>query len=355
MNQLKLYALTDQYRQEASLYEGLEIGRIIAQHRGSYVVITEDMEMKAEISGKMRYEASEKAQLPAVGDFVMISHEQKNSIAIIHYILTRKSAFLRVEAGSNDQAQVVATNIDTVFLCMSLNKNYNLNRMERYLSIAWDSGATPVIVLTKSDLCENHQEIIEEIEGISFYSDIITTSMFEDNVDKFIPYLQEGMTAAFIGSSGVGKTTLINQLLRNKSLETKEISKGDKGKHTTTGRELFLSSYGGVVIDTPGMRELGALSVDLSKSFSDIDELASQCKFNDCSHSTEPGCAVQKALLDGLIDKRRLDSYFKLKIETTYDGLNSKQIEKQKIDRMFKEVGGMKKSRKNIKNKRKMN
>lgn len=353
MNILKSYGLTDRYINESSIYEDLNLARVIAQYKGSYKVITDDGEQRAQISGKLRYETTELAKFPAVGDYVMVSYQKREDTAIIHHILTRKSVFLRTAVGIREQAQVVASNIDILFICMSLNSNYNLNRLERYLSIAWDSGATPVIVLTKSDLCEKLTQVIREVEQVSLFSDVINTSMFEDNIDKFEPYLKEGITAAFIGSSGVGKSTLINQILGETMRETKEIGKGDKGKHMTTGRELFLSPLGGVVIDTPGMRELGVQSADLSKSFADIGELAQQCKFNDCTHTNEPGCAIQKALSDGLIDKRRLDSYFKLKNETSYEGLNSKQIENQKIERMFKEVGGMKNARKFAKEKRK--
>nr|WP_073272210.1 ribosome small subunit-dependent GTPase A [Alkalibacter saccharofermentans] len=346
---LKSYGLTDRYINESSFYEGLRLARVIAQHKGSYKVITVDGEQQAQISGKLRHETTELYKFPAVGDYVMVSYEKIEDTAIIHYILSRKSVFLRTAVGIKKQAQIVASNIDIVFICMSLNSNYNLNRLERYLSIAWDSGATPVIVLTKSDLCENLTQVIREVEQVSFYADIITTSMFEDNIDKFKPYMKEGITAAFIGSSGVGKSTLINQMLGKTMLETKEVGKSDKGKHTTTGREMFPSLLGGVVIDTPGMRELGIQSADLSKSFADIERLAQDCKFNDCSHKNEPGCAIQKALSEGTIDHRRLNSYTKLKNEASYEGLNSKQIENQKIERMFKEFGGMKNARKLVK------
>lgn len=353
MKLLKAYGLTDRYINESIMYEGLKLARVIAQYKGSYKVITDEGEQQAQISGKLRYETTELAKFPAVGDYVMVSCENREDTAIIHHILTRSSVFLRTAVGIKEQAQVVASNVDIVFICMSLNSNYKLNRLERYLSIAWDSGATPVIVLTKADLCENLSQVIQEVEQVSFYSDIITTTMFEDNINKFKPYLKEGVTAAFIGSSGVGKSTLINQILNQRMLETKEIGKGDKGRHTTTGRELFLSPLGGVVIDTPGMRELGVQSADLSKSFADMEELAQQCKFNDCSHTNEPGCAIQKALSEGTVDQRRLDSYFKLKNEASYEGLNSKQIENQKSERLFKEVGGMKNARKFAKEKRK--
>lgn len=346
MKLLKSYGLTDRYINESSIYEGLRLARVIAQYKGSYKIITDNGEQKAQISGKLRHETTELSKFPAVGDFVMVSYEKTEDTAVIHHILTRKSVFLRTAVGIKDQTQVVASNVDSVFICMSLNSNYNLNRLERYLSIAWDSGAMPVIVLTKSDLCENLTQVIQEVEQVSFYSDIITTSMFENNIDKFKPYLKEGITAAFIGSSGVGKSTLINQMLEKSILETKETGKDDKGRHTTTGREMFPTILGGVVIDTPGMRELGVQSADLSKSFADIERLAQHCKFNDCSHTNEPGCAIQNALSEGRIDQRRLNSYIKLKNEASYEGLNSKQIESQKLERMFKEVGGMKNARK---------
>lgn len=346
MKLLKSYGLTDRYINESSIYEGLRLARVIAQYKGLYKIITDNGERKAQISGKLRHETTELSKFPAVGDFVMVSYEKTEDTAVIHHILTRKSVFLRTAVGIKDQAQVVASNVDSIFICMSLNSNYNLNRLERYLSIAWDSGATPVIVLTKSDLCENLTQVIQEVEQVSFYSDIITTSMFENNIDKFKPYLKEGITAAFIGSSGVGKSTLINQMLEKSILETKETGKDDKGRHTTTGREMFPTILGGVVIDTPGMRELGVQSADLSKSFADIERLAQHCKFNDCSHTNEPGCAIQNALSEGRIDQRRLNSYIKLKNEASYEGLNSKQIESQKLERMFKEVGGMKNARK---------
>lgn len=346
MKLLKSYGLTDRYINESSIYEGLRLARVIAQYKRLYKIITDNGERKAQISGKLRHETTELSKFPAVGDFVMVSYEKTEDTAVIHHILTRKSVFLRTAVGIKDQAQVVASNVDSVFICMSLNSNYNLNRLERYLSIAWDSGATPVIVLTKSDLCENLTQVIQEVEQVSFYSDIITTSMFENNIDKFKPYLKEGITAAFIGSSGVGKSTLINQMLEKSILETKETGKDDKGRHTTTGREMFPTILGGVVIDTPGMRELGVQSADLSRSFADIERLAQHCKFNDCSHTNEPGCAIQNALSEGRIDQRRLNSYIKLKNEASYEGLNSKQIESQKLERMFKEVGGMKNARK---------
>ncbi len=346
MNLLDNYGLTDRYINEATIYEDLTIGRVVAQYRGLYKVVTNTSELMAEISGKLRYNTDELAKYPAVGDFVMLKSSGDADRVIIQQILTRRSAFLRKAVGVSGQAQVVAANIDIVFICMSLNNNYNLSRLERYLSVTWDSGATPVIILTKSDLCDDVEGAVLEVERVSYFSDVIALSMNDNVSEKLEKYLQKGITTAFIGSSGVGKSTLINNLLGENILTTNEINKDDKGRHTTTGREMFICPTGGIVIDTPGIRELGAESADLSKSFTDIEELASRCRFSNCTHTTEPGCAVRKAIEEGLIDDRRLENYFKLKTESGYDGLNSKQREFKKLERMFRDVGGMKNVRK---------
>lgn len=341
MNLLNQYGVTERFLAQATMFPDYILARVVAQYRGKYKIVTEQNEMLAEISGKLRYDTDELAMYPAVGDYVMI--DAVGDTAVVHHVLTRKSLFVRKAVGMSGQAQPIAANVDIAFLCMSLNQNYSLNRMERYLSIAWDSGAKPVVVLTKSDLCDNLDSAVEQIDTISFYSDIITVSMYdEDLCEKFLPYFRENQTCAFIGSSGVGKSTIINELLGESVITTQEIGKGDKGRHTTTGREMFPCPLGGVVIDTPGMREMGAESADLSKTFADISELAQQCQFRNCTHTNEPGCAVLKAVENGELDMRRLESYRKLEQEASYDGLSSKEIEIKKSERMFKEVGGMK-------------
>lgn len=352
MNQLNDYSVSERFLAEATLHPDYQLARVIAQYRGKYKIVTEQTEMLAEISGKLRYGTEELAQYPTVGDYVMV--DMQPGLAVIHQVLTRKSLFIRKAVGVSGQVQPVAANVDIVFLCMSLNQNFSLNRMERYLSIAWDSGATPVIVLTKSDLCDNLPQAIAQVEKISCFSDVVTLSMFDTDIcDKFLPYFQRNQTCAFIGSSGVGKSTLINKLLGDVVIETQEIGKGDKGRHTTTGREMFPCPLGGVVIDTPGMREMGAESVDLSKTFTEIEELAQYCRFRDCTHTNEPGCAVLAAVESGELDSRRLESYHKLENEASYDGLSSKEIEVKKCERMFKEVGGMKNARRFAKEQRK--
>ncbi len=350
MNQLTHYGASERWFAEATLYPELSLARVISQYRDLYKIATESGECLAEISGKFRYEAAVVSQYPAVGDFVMADRTDGGSgNAIIHRVLTRKSVFERTAAGSEHQTQVIAANIDTVFICMSLNNDYNLSRLERYLSVAWNSRATPVIVLTKADLCEDLPGVMAEIAAVAPGTDVVATSSLDRaSFDKLLPYLQKGMTASFIGSSGVGKSTLINLLAGEELLVTSKIRQDDKGRHATTRRELLVLPQGGIVIDTPGMRELGVDSVDLARSFLDIDELAAKCRFRDCAHTVEPGCAVRQALEDGTLEQRRLESYQKLQREARYDGLSAKQIEAEKLGEMFKDVGGMKKARKYI-------
>lgn len=350
MNDLKKYGMSERFIAEAALYPEYQLGRVVAQYRGKYKVATEQAETLAEISGRMRFNTEDLIEYPAVGDYVMVAQKDGFSEAVIHKILTRKSIFVRKAVGVSGQSQPVAANIDIVFLCMSLNQNFSLNRMERYLSIAWDSGAIPVIVLTKSDLCEDLPGAVRKVEEISCFSDLIVLSMFDTDIrEKFKPYFEKNQTCAFIGSSGVGKSTIINHLLGKSVLGTQEIGRADKGRHTTTGREMFSCPLGGVVIDTPGMREMGADSADLSKAFNEIEELAAGCRFRDCTHTNEPGCAVLAAVEEGFLSRRRLESFYKLRQEAEYDGLSSKEIEAKKFERMFKDVGGMKNARKLIK------
>ncbi len=344
---------TERIVQQAALYDGLFLGRVVAQYKNLYKVAGENAELMAEISGKLHYNAEDADDYPAVGDFVMIDRDnEQHGNAIIHHILPRKSVFVRRAAGTADIAQVVAANIDTVFICMSLNNDFNLRRVERYLAIAWDSGAIPVIVLTKADLCRDLDAKLSEIESSAVGVDVVvTSSMTDDGYKAVLKYITPGQTVALLGSSGVGKSTLLNRLLGENVIETREIRKDGKGRHTTTRRELIVIPTGGAVIDTPGMRELGVESVNLEKAFTDIDELASRCKFRDCRHENEPGCAVRKAVIDGMISEERLSSYKKLKKEAKYEGLNSKQIEKEKINEMYSGFGGMKNARNYIKSK----
>ncbi|MGM9923153.1 MAG: ribosome small subunit-dependent GTPase A [Bacillus sp. (in: firmicutes)] len=349
--------LSERFNQEAAMYEDLYIARVSSQHKDLYKVISEQGELQAEISGKMGYNARHSTDYPAVGDWVMVdrtSNEHGN--AIIHHILSRKSIFERKAAGTSNRSQVVAANIDLVFIVMSLNNDFNLRRLERYLAIAWDSMATPVIVLTKADLCDDIPEKLSLLSTVAIGVDAITTSLLDDNSYKVVrSYITSGKTAAFIGSSGVGKSTLINRLMGKEVLATSGIREDDKGRHTTTHRQLLALPDGGIVIDTPGMRELQIESADLSSSFSDIEEYAAHCRFNDCKHESEPRCAVKAAIEDGELSPERLASYKKLQKEAKYQNLNAIEREREKINNMFGSMSAMKQISKQIKQKNKVN
>lgn len=324
------------------------LGRVSSQTKDLYRVITGRGEVTAEVSGRFRFAAEGPADYPAVGDFVLVDRDDdEGGHAIIHCLLPRKSVFIRKAAGTAKEEQVVAANVDTVFICLSLDRDGNLRRIERYLGVAWSSGALPVIVLTKADLCDDLSDRLTRIERIAIGVDIVvTSSQTDDGWQAVRAYLDWGRTVAFIGSSGVGKSTLINRLVGRDLLATGEIRAGDgRGRHTTTRRELIALPEGGVVIDTPGMRELGLDGADLARTFADIDDLASRCRFRDCSHSGEPGCAVEQAIGDGRLEPERLASYRKLKKEARYEGLNSRQIEEEKITAMFRSLGGIKNAR----------
>ena len=307
----------------------------------------EGQENLAEVSGKFRYETITVSDFPAVGDYVVASWPTDGSRSIISSLFPRNSIFMRKAAGTNNQEQVVAANIDTVFLCMSLNNDFNIRRLERYLATTWNSGATPVVVLTKADLCEDVEEKISEVQSIASGVDVITVSSKNNDFDAVNKYLVSGKTVAFLGSSGVGKSTLINKILGENIIETSEIRNDDKGRHTTTHRELITLKNGACVIDTPGMRELGMWNNEsgLNEVFSDIEELFSRCRFSDCTHSCEPGCAVLAALKDGTLSKERWNSYQKLTAENKYVASESEYLQNKKMK--FKEIAKINKKRKN--------
>jgi ribosome biogenesis GTPase / thiamine phosphate phosphatase len=307
--------------------EGLIPARIAQEHKSIYFAIGETGEYMAEISGKFRYEADSKQRFPTVGDWVAIS-EREQGKAVIHALLPRQSAFIRKEAGVRTAEQVVAANIDNVFIVTGLDGNFNINRIERFLTLAYESGAMPIILLNKCDLCDNLESIISEVEARAIGTPVLAMSAVNGSgIDGLLTYLKAGKTAAFLGSSGVGKSSIINRLLGENRLKVNALREDDsRGRHTTTHRELVLLPNGGIVIDTPGMRELQVWGNDqgLKEVFEDIEEIAANCRFRVCSHQQEPGCAVQESIADGRLEATRFQSYLKLKKEIRY--LEARQI-----------------------------
>lgn len=307
---------------EAYRAENYSALRIIRENRDKYIACNETGEFSCEVTGKFRFENNSRSQFPAVGDWVAATIIANEAKARIHAVLPRKSLFSRKAVGELTEEQTVAANIDTVFIIMGLDSNFNLRRIERYLSLAWESGAAPVILLNKSDLCPEAAQRMHDVETVAAGADVYTLSAFNPtNIASLRKYLEPGRTIAFLGSSGVGKSTIINALLGTQRLETKAVSElGSRGRHTTTYRELIFIPEGGMVIDTPGMREIQMWGDEegLERAFDDIAELSGQCRFKDCSHGKEPGCAVQAALQSGLLTQKRFESYLKLKHEYAY-------------------------------------
>ncbi len=330
--ELNMLLYRARFAQEALAYPSLCPGRVVMQQKDYYTVTTDAGEALAQVSGKLRFEAASPLDFPAVGDFVMLED------GVIRHVLTRFSVLTRKAAGRTAAPQAIAANIDVVFICMALDADFNLRRLERYLTLVWDSGAVPVVVLTKADLCNNAPARIAEAQSAAIGADVVTVSgLTEEGVSALLPYIR-GNTVALVGSSGVGKSTLINRLAGEVLMDTGGLRADGKGRHTTTHRELF-PLCGGAVIDTPGMRELGMDGGDLERSFADIEALAAQCRFSDCAHKTEPGCAVLEAVARGEIPQERLDSFHKLRKEAGYDGLTSREIEAAKLRAMFPRGG----------------
>ncbi|MCK5125391.1 MAG: ribosome small subunit-dependent GTPase A [candidate division Zixibacteria bacterium] len=328
---------------EAYKSEGYLAGRVSRENRGNYIVLSNESQMLAEISGKFQHNADYRSDYPAVGDWVVFSMREENR-ATIHAVLERKSKFTRQavlsggnpDGGGKTDEQVLAANIDTIFLVSGLDDDYNPRRIERFVSIAWDSGAVPVILLNKSDLCDDIESVITEVESVAFGVPTFAISAKDSiGLDNIHQYLIQGQTVAFLGSSGVGKSSIINCLFGEERLKTTEVRGDDsKGRHTTTHRELLVLPEGGIVIDTPGMRVIRAWSNDegISRTFEDIEKLTGQCRFSDCKHQSEPGCAIQAGLSDGTISTKRYESYLKLQKEIAH-------LERRKDVKMNRQQG----------------
>ena len=307
---------------ESYAEDGLTPGRVALERKSLFRVYTQYGEVFAEISGKLRHEAMSRRDLPAVGDWVALRARPEGGRVMIHAVLPRRTCFARKLAGSRSEEQIVGANIDTAFLVTSLNQDFSPRRIERYLIIARESGVNPIIVLSKSDLCDRVAESINEMRTVARSVPIHAISVVTANgLQDIAQYLQRGQTVALLGSSGVGKSTLINHLTGVDHLKVQTVrDSDDRGRHTTTHRELVLLPEGGLLLDTPGMRELQLWDGDdsLQLVFDDIEALASSCFFGDCRHQDEPRCAVRDALAAGTIDTARYESYEKLQKELKY-------------------------------------
>lgn len=314
---------TLQREREYVIEPGLLPARVIIQQRGLYVVVCALGEMTASLSGRFMQDAAE-GDFPVAGDWVAVAARPNEGRATIKRLLPRAGVFRRRAAGPGaPRAQVVAANVDVALLLASLNADLSARRMERYLAAVWEGNADPVIVLTKSDMCDDIEPLKAAIEAVAFGVPVhVISALTGEGLEPLARHLSVGKTAVLLGSSGVGKSTLVNALAGKSLMHTQAVVEGDSlGRHTTTHRELILLPSGALILDTPGMRELGLYEADsgVSTAFADVETLAAACRFHDCRHGSEPGCAVQVALADGTLERARWNSYGKLQRELAFE------------------------------------
>jgi ribosome biogenesis GTPase / thiamine phosphate phosphatase len=311
-------AIEDQFAPFAA--DGLEPARVAVEQRGAYLLYTARGERWAELSGRLRHAAGERGELPAVGDWVAIADPDGAERALVQAVLPRRTKFSRMSATDHGQTveQVVAANVDVVFLTAGLDGDFNPRRLERYLTLGWESGASPVVVLTKADLCADVEAARLEVEPVAIGVPVHAVSnVTGEGVDALTQYFGEGRTVAALGSSGVGKSSLVNRLAGEELMATGHLRADGRGRHTTTNRQLLLLPDGGLYLDTPGMRELRLWESEegLATAFDDVAAAAASCRFGDCSHEREPDCGVRAALANGTLDPERYESWRKLQNE----------------------------------------
>ena len=309
------------FQENAKQTEDLIPARVAEEQRGAYVLFAERGTFDATVAGRMMHEADAREDYPAVGDWVLARPLPGEGRAVIHEVLPRRTKLSRKMAGTQIAEQILVANVDTVFVVASLNYELNARRLERYLSVIWESGARPVVVLNKADLTEDRESLVRRVETSVAGAVIhVTSAATGEGVAEIGRYIERGRTVAFVGSSGVGKSCLVNCLLEREAQAVKAISFYDKGRHTTTSREMVLVPGGGLIVDTPGLRELGLWDAEsgLGQAFADVEGFASTCAFSDCSHGSEPGCGVQGALRGGRLDHARFESYRKLQREQLF-------------------------------------
>jgi len=309
-----------QWQERAS--EGCVPARVVSQQRGLWRVAGDFEECWAEPSGKFRKESEEGGDWPAVGDWVSAELRPEKQSALIQRVLPRRSRFVRKVAGKQVEEQVIVANIDVALIVTALDGDFSVRRIERYLAQCWESGARPAMVLNKADACAEPGKLVAEVERVAMGAPVfLVSAKTGEGVEALEASFARGQTMVLLGSSGVGKSTLVNRLLREERQSTHEVRESDsKGRHTTTSRELFVMSNGALIIDTPGLRELQLWNATegLTQTFADVDQLAAQCRFTDCRHESEPGCAVQAAIRASILDAGRLESWRKLQREQDF-------------------------------------
>ena len=335
--------------------QGLLAARVTREDRGGrYRVLAPPGDLAAETAGRLRNEARFGADLPAVGDFVALRPPAGDGPAMITAVLPRRSAFRRKAAGTTSEERVLAANVDVAFLVTGLDGDFRLRRIERYLTLAAESGAEPVVVLNKADVCDDPDLRVRQAEGVSPFAPVIAVSAARgEGIERLAARLGPGRTAVFLGSSGAGKSTLVNRLLGEELLSTGEVRASDsRGRHTTTRRELFLlPGDRGVVIDTPGLREIALAGgeEDVAGGFPEIEDFATDCRYRDCRHEGEPGCAIAEALADGRLDPARWESFLGQRRELAYQerrhDLRARQEEEARWRRIRMEFRKRQKSR----------
>jgi ribosome biogenesis GTPase len=323
---------------------GRDAARVVAEDRGSYQLVAAGGELRGAVTGRFRFEAGEDpAAYPAVGDWVAVEGGMTGE-TVIHAVLPRRTALVRQAAGKRTEAQVVGANLDVVFVVVSLNADLNMRRLERYVAAAWESGAEPVVLLTKADLQTDEAVARAEADVAAVAAGataLVVSAVDGRGLEDVRGRIGEGRTVAFVGSSGVGKSTLLNRLAGAEVAATQEIRDDDaRGRHTTTRRQLHLLPDGGLVLDTPGMRELALWDAEgLERSFGDVEELASACRFSDCSHAGEPGCAVALAVSEGRLDADRIGAWRKLERETAHHERRVDALARAEERRKWKVIG----------------
>lgn len=356
MNKLESLGFDDWFkvRVDSKQFSDHEIARVISVNKESYVISEGLGGVFAELSGHLTYTADSVSDLPTTGDWVYADFYDDESHSIIHGVVSRKTLLKRKTSGKTVEFQLIGANIDTAFIIQSINDNFNLRRLERYLVMVHEAGITPVVLLSKSDLVTTAEvnDIKEKVVSVAPETTVIAFSNESgENVDVIKNSLLTGHTYCLLGSSGVGKTTLLNNILGGVFFATQAVSnKESKGRHTTTSRELLQLDNGAMLIDTPGMRELGNMSVDvgLDETFSEILTLSQNCKFNNCSHTNEKGCAILAAINDGTLSEDRFENYIKMTKESAFNEMS--YSEKRKKDKDF---GKLIKSTMKDKNRRK--